>query len=128
MGTTAQYQLLILLYTHLLLDYANNFKIKYDGSKWYIEITNGLDDAIIQKNTELVMALIAKESGNDYEVESALILKLPVTDDTTAPRFSAAYYLAEYPQGGSGVIEFKNSLEILNVADQNSVTINLDSK
>lgn len=74
------------------------------------------------------MALIATESGNNYEAKSALVLKLPLTDQETTPKFLAAYYLAEYLEEGSGVIEFADPLEIMNIADQNSITIDLDSK
>lgn len=111
---------------HFISDYADNFQIKYDGSKWYMKIISSLNDTVLLKNTELIMTLIATESENSYEAESALILKLPTQNNDTAPIFSAAYYLAEYPEMGSGVIEFLDPLKISNVADQTTIIISVE--
>ncbi|XP_023310797.1 uncharacterized protein LOC108911331 [Anoplophora glabripennis] len=108
-------------------NYGDYFEIKQDESKWYIQIKKSLDETVLQKNTELVMALIATESENSYKAESALVIKLPTGTDSTSLSFSAAYYLAEYPEKGTAVIEFLSPLEISNVDDQNGVTISLDT-
>lgn len=107
-------------------EYSENFEIKYEASRWYINIIKILDDNILLKNTELIITLTASK-GSDT-AQAALIMNLPQHSSQEAPEFSMAYYLAEYPKEGSGTIEFENPIEFTNIKDPESITINLDSK
>lgn len=109
-------------------DYGDNFEVIYVSDKWVINIKNNLDDAILKGNSELVMTLSAKETGNEVVGEAALILKLPTTDSETGLTFSKAYYMAYYPEELTGVIEFQSSLEFSNIDNPKDIVIALDSK
>lgn len=74
------------------------------------------------------MTLTAKEVDGENIGEAALILKLPTTNDKTEPTFSKAYYTANYPENGSGVIEFEPSLQFSNIDNPKDIVIALDSK
>ncbi|KAJ8930491.1 hypothetical protein NQ314_016718 [Rhamnusium bicolor] len=109
-------------------NYASNFEIKYDGTNgWYINIKKSLEIDILQRNAEIVATLIAKVEGSTDVGESALVMKLPTATNETAPKFSKAYYLAEYPKSGTGVIEFKSPVGFLNVENQLDLIISLDN-
>lgn len=79
-------------------------------------------------NSELIMTLTVKKTGNDNIGEAALIIRLPITDSETRLLFSKAYYTADYVEGGTGIIEFLPSLEFSNIDNPEDVTIALDSK
>ncbi|KAJ8940984.1 hypothetical protein NQ318_011717 [Aromia moschata] len=72
------------------------------------------------------MTLTASKSGSTDVGQSALVLKLPTASLVTAPRFSEAYYTAQYPRNGSGIIEFENTVGFTNVDDMTKVAITLD--
>lgn len=108
------------------LDYNDNFESEFKSGTWYINIKNSLSDEVLKSNTELVTIITAKENGN--EGHSVLVIRLPSSSDKLAPEFKEAYYLAEYPSDGSGVIEFEKSISFTNIKDLSSVIIGLDSK
>ncbi|KAJ8918469.1 hypothetical protein NQ315_008166 [Exocentrus adspersus] len=111
---------------NIVLDsYLDNFEIKTDSDKWYISIKSKLDPAVLHKNTELVMTLIATANKDEEsEGHAALVLSLPTS--VLGPDFSDAYYTAEYPETGTGTIEFENPISFTNVEDPKAVTINVD--
>lgn len=80
------------------------------------------------ENTELIMILTASTSETTDTAETILILNLPQNEKEVPPEFSKAYYLAQYPKKGSGLIEFEDPIEFTNVKDLESITINLDCK
>lgn len=111
-----------------IIGYAENFEIKYESTRWVIDIKIGLDNDFLKENSELVMTLTAKEAENENTGEATLILKLPTVDNQTGPKFSKAYYTAYYPEEGTGVAGFEPSLEFSNVDNPEDIVIALDSK
>lgn len=107
-------------------EYSNNFKINYASNKWYISIIESLENNILEENTELFMTLTASISESTDTSEATLVLNLPQNKE--AIQFSKAYYLAQYPKEGSGVIEFEDAIEFANADDPKTITITLDSK
>uniref|UniRef100_V5I8B0 Protocadherin-like wing polarity protein stan n=1 Tax=Anoplophora glabripennis TaxID=217634 RepID=V5I8B0_ANOGL len=108
--------------------YTENFELIYDSNKWYIKITKSLDDETLLNNQELVLTLTASASGISDTGETILVMNLPRNKGEEAPEFSKAYYIAQYPQKGSGVIAFEDPIEFTNVNEMSTVTITLDSK
>lgn len=109
-------------------DYASNFEIKYESDRWFINIIASLDDAILKENYQLIMTLTASQAENENFGEAALILKLPTENNEIGPKFSKAYYTADYPEKGTGIIEFEPSLQFSNIDNPEDITIVLDSK
>lgn len=93
-----------------------------------MNIKSSLDEPTLKENSELVMTLTAKKQGNENTGEAALILTLPTTNGGTEPKFSKAYYTADYPEEGIGTIEFEPSLEFSNFDNPENIIISLDSK
>lgn len=108
---------------NVFLAYTDNFELKFESEKWYINIKKSLDDTVLNKYAELVITLEATENENPNTGYSALVLRLP-----TAPRFKDAYYVAKYPENDDKTIEFQNAITFLNVDDQKTIDISLDSK
>lgn len=113
---------------NIISEYSENFDVTYDTDTWVINIKSPLDDDILKENSELVMTLTASQTGTDVTGEAALVLKLPKVDSDAVPKFSNAYYIADYPEGGTGDIEFKPSLNFSNIENPEDVHIALDSK
>lgn len=107
-------------------DYSENFEITYDSGKWIVNIKNGLDDDILNDNSELVITITASQIGKENVGKAILLLKLP--SKITAPKFSKAYYTADYPKNGSGDIEFEPSLEFADIDNPKDILIALDRK
>ncbi|KAJ8977427.1 hypothetical protein NQ317_009680 [Molorchus minor] len=107
--------------------YSSNFEVKYASKRWYINITEGLEDKILKNNSELVVTLIATETASGNEGYSALVLELPSTDNNTSPEFSSAYYLADYPKDGKGFLELEDPIQFLNGDLPEQISITLDS-
>lgn len=87
---------------------------------------NNLSKSVLQNNAELVITLIAKEDGSTKTGESALVLLLPSAEESTSPQFEKAFYVATYPESGSGLIDFQPPIAFANVVEE--IKLSLDSK
>lgn len=106
-------------------DYLDNFQLIFGSNKWYIQILKSLNDTTIKENSELVITLTASQPDKENTGEAILILKLPTE---IVPKFSEAYYTADYPEDGVDNMEFEPSLEFSNLDSLEDVVITLDSK
>lgn len=109
-------------------DYSDNFEVIYESNRWVIHITSSLNDTTLKGYSELVMTLTASQAESENTGETVLILKLPTINNETGPKFSKAYYTADYPKEGTGVIEFEPTLEFSNIDNMQNIIIALDSK
>lgn len=74
------------------------------------------------------MTMVASETNNKNKGYSALIIELPITESEAGPVFSEAYYIADYSEENSGVIDFQSPIAFENINDFSKVTIKLGSK
>lgn len=112
----------------IFLENSDNFEVKYDDGRWYIHVLTGLDEDTKDESTELLITLTATSPDYTKEGYSALVLKLPSQQDTLGIQFSNAFYLASYPEKGSGSVDFDKPIEFLNADDSSDINIELDSK
>ncbi|KAJ8977428.1 hypothetical protein NQ317_009681 [Molorchus minor] len=113
--------------TVTLDNYVDNFEVSYGVDGWYVQIKEGLSPTTLSQNTELVITLVATESGVDSTGESVLIMRLPSSGNATNIQFSEAYYIAEYPDTATSSIELESPIEIINVDDITKVKLTLDN-
>lgn len=76
-----------------ILDYVDNFKMAKDGTTWGITVLKELDTT---SDKEIVLTLEASLSGSTEKSEATLIMDLPNQELKPTPRFTKAYYEAEY--------------------------------
>ncbi|KAG5893677.1 hypothetical protein JTB14_021973, partial [Gonioctena quinquepunctata] len=103
-------------------EYSDNFNVTFQSNKWRINIKKALNTSILESNTQIVITLEATEKDNTLIGYATLVLELPKTVETTLA-FAENYYLAEYPETGSGTIDFKPALNFIGVTNETNIII-----
>lgn len=96
------------------------------SSSWDMTVKSNLEQTILNRKIDLVMALTAIEKDNDEYGQAVLLIRLPVVNSDDAPKFSSIYYDGIYTRGDDPSVILEDNIAITNKDLSSTIRITFD--